>query len=297
MRKNKTSLLKIALVIIILGVASWLIYMYLQNSGVTGLQVESGDQAVQVMLDGEFLGPTPFYSNQLTPGQHVITLQPVAAEYLSYDRPITLTANYLTVIEWHPATTVERSWGIFYEPSTNDSDSLVHNSELAIASAPDNVVVRLNDGDPEATPQVWSSLAADDYRLNFSLPGYESLSRNISLAARTKINVFVKLARFNESLLQETSAEDVGSGYESQLRPSGSRQVAGATMKVLSTGTYQDRKEVLTLRTQPDANSPAALVVTVGSQLTYLGDQQNGFYKVQSGQKAGWAPADSVRFQ
>ena len=294
--KNRFSL-KIALVLVVLGIIGWLAFIHFQNSRQTGLQVKTGDQTVNVWLDGEFLGPTPFSYNQISPGSHVLLLQPVAAEYLSFERTINLAPGFLTAVEWYPATNANRAWGIFYEPQALTEGNKNDHSQLVVTSAPDNVVVRLNDGDPKVTPQTWDPLVESTYHLNFSLPSHESLSREVVLTPRTQLNVFVKLAKADESLLQAPIEEENPLDFDSQLRPPPTGQVAGATMRVLSTGIFQDRREVLTIRTQPDANSAAALTVAVGSQLTYLGDQQNGFYKVQAGQRTGWAEAKSLRFQ
>lgn len=59
------------------------------------LQVTSTPEA-SVFMDGKHLGKTPFYSDQITTGSHVIK---IAASQASYVDKITLTSGTLTVID------------------------------------------------------------------------------------------------------------------------------------------------------------------------------------------------------
>ncbi len=295
-KKSHQPKLAVILLVLVAGIALVGLFMYLRPKTGAGLQVQTGDIPVELFLDGRSLGVTPYYADQLDPGTYNLTLQPRDDLYLRLDRKITLTNNFLTVIEWHPDSLPQRAWGIFLEPQPAENGE---NSSLDISSSPDNVIFRLDNTETQVTPQVVAT-TPQLHTLNFSLPGYESLTREIQVTNKEKIKIFVQLAKANEEIIQ-TEDELAGSGWddnsaEVKVALDPTQQLIGATLRVLSTKNFVDQQEVVALRTSPDNNSEIIAYAPVGSNLSYLGNESGAFYKIQTGQKTAWVEKQFVRF-
>lgn len=297
--KKKSVFTSVSLILI--GVFGLIVALnYFRHHSTSGLQVTTPEhQTVDVYLDGQLIGSTPFYHDRLSPGEYLLTLKPHAQDLLSFDRKIKLNADYLTVVDWHPATSADKAWGFFYEPGQLDDFS--YQNQLTIESTPDNVFFKIDDQDQDSlTPQTLHNLSSDIHRLLFSLPSHERIETKINLTEKIKLNLYVKLAALDQNLIQDsdslsaqTSAfdEDAGQNYSNRITAP-----LGSSLIVTSTGSYQNRQESLVLRSSPDANSQPVVTVDVGTRLTYLGDSTDDFIKVQINQNIAWADRRYVKF-
>lgn len=176
-----------------LGFLAW---FWKNTSAKAGLQIETGGVATDIYLDGVKIGTSPLLNQELKPGKYTLLLRPTNTQYVSYQREVNLAENFLSVVIWEPAMSVEESGGIFIEPkqlTKRQADEL--SAKLAISSSPDKILVKIDDGEALVTPQKNLGVAANNYLLNFSLPSYESREQKIQVVDDEEIMIFVKLTK------------------------------------------------------------------------------------------------------
>lgn len=289
-----------------------------------GLQVTLADVPASIYLDSEFISDTPFKQNDLKPGTYTLKIQPDDSSLVPYELPITLSGGLLTAVVWTPGTRPELSGGVIFELERLSNKQ---QTELAISSIPDGVIVRVNDGDIEFAPTVRTDLSPGKHTISFSQTSYDDQEHTVNLVAGHRLSVSVKMARNQNSLGIETSdttqtansaatpsanlavggslaatasatsaatptpaanSAAVRTAQPLAVTGSGSSTASGKTVTILPTGFFQNGEEVVRVRS---ASSSAALELgfaKVGQSYPYLNVTTNDWIQIQFNSKPGW---------
>lgn len=278
------------------------------------LQVNAEPQA-NVFLNGNHVGQTPFFDENLKPGEYMIKIQ--SNEYPSQPWEASVSLNPKVV------TVVQRNFGATADTSSNyiiQMESLADEkaTEVAIVTIPDNVIVKL-DNQPEGfSPISLKDISEGDHSIILSAPSYKDEQINLNVRAGFKMIISASLARTQvlpepmENQEATPSAEvDDGESQSSEAtassrpqttgtpRPSPSKlpsptkspspsvtqkpsSSAGATpskpyVEILETGTGW-----LRVRSAPNGNADNEVArVDVGDTFPFVEDNEEGWYKIE----------------
>lgn len=149
--------------------------------GRAALSINSPASSLTASLDGEVLGKTPYYSDNLKAGEVNLVLSSTES---SFKTKVRLTDGALTVVNYSLGPSEDFSEGetIWLEKS-KDSGSIL------IISDPDEVEVRLDDQLLGQTPLSSRALTVGDHALKLSKEGYKSRTVKIQIQAGYKLNV------------------------------------------------------------------------------------------------------------
>jgi hypothetical protein len=174
------------------------------------LQVMSDPKAT-VFLDGNHLGQTPYFDEELKPGEYTLKLIPEEQEGKEWQKTVSLSPGVLTVASHKFAATDEESSGYLLnlEPISQKDQA-----KLSIVSIPDGAVVTV-DGEPKGfTPLSLSEVGEGEHVINVATPGYEEKEIKAKTVQGYKLIVNVQLGRVLE---QEDKAEDQEATPSAQL--------------------------------------------------------------------------------
>jgi hypothetical protein len=251
-------------------------YVHYRHS-LSGLYLSSGNLAASVWLNNRLIGSTPFLSEKLAAGKHILRLAPENTFYLPLETTVNLTSGFLTVINWNYSDETGQGYGLVYEMSE------ASHSAVTIKSQPDRALIYLDDApQPLFAPQTLTNLTPGEHRFTLVLPGYQNLSGEITLGEKQQITV-------NATLIAEIDPST--SLHQNENEVDNTTETTAATDKsvlILPTDYFENNKEVLRVRSKPDAASEQLGFVAVGDTLDYLGEENNGFRKVLFENQTGW---------
>lgn len=280
----------------------------------TGLQVISPDNEMNVFLDGELLGKTPYINKKLKEGEYLLKLEPINPSLVGYETSISLNKGLLTVITWNPSETLKTSSGVIYELSPINNKKT---AEVSFISIPDTTMIKLDEQAKQFAPLIISDLEPGHHQFEASLPSYQSQSHVINLIAGHRLNIHLKLAKSldNEIVSSPTptdispeSSASATATTSGQLNaspsamlsrdeflavtasPSG-QTVDGDKVKILSTDFFIDGEEVLKVREQANSSSKELGLAKVGHEYAYLGEESNGWYQINFDNQTAWVSA------
>ena len=190
---------KVIIVLAVVAVGGWAIWRFGIRGGRAGIQIETGVVVMDVYLNGQKVGETPFLDESLNAGAYQLMLRGPSGMYADYQRRVNLSEGFLTVVVWKPGTTVENSGGVFLEPKkwsgSGERTEPSEQAKVVFSSAPDQVIVQIDGMEESLTTPDEIILEARNYNLKFSLPSYKTLGQEIRLVEDEIVTVFVKMAK------------------------------------------------------------------------------------------------------
>jgi hypothetical protein len=147
------------------------------------LQVTSTPEA-SVFLDGKHLGKTPFYSDQITAGSHIIK---IAASEASYVDKIALTSGTLTVIDRDLADNFMAQSGenLWLEPGLTGT---------LIVSRPPEADITVDGKFYGKTTKLIQNLEDGDHKVQLTIEGFISREFAIKTSSKYRLIANVTLA-------------------------------------------------------------------------------------------------------
>ena len=165
------------------------------------LQVESNSQFL-VYIDGEQVGETPYFSEELAVGNYQLKLEPVSSDLKEWQVPIQISKRRLTFVrydanqELHKASSVM----LFLEPAPDQSKTMA-----SVTTIPASASVRLDGQVLGFAPIETDQISSGDHELLIEAAGYESKALNVKAVSGHILRVRVELARNAEELLGQTT--------------------------------------------------------------------------------------------
>lgn len=174
------------------------------------LQVISSPAAT-VFLDDNHIGKTPYFSEELKPGEYTLKLVPESdVPFLTWQGIVKLSPNILTVVSRNFAETEDKVSGYILnlEPITNKDEA-----KISVISTPDGVVVNL-DGEPKGfTPLSIDNVPEGERVLTISSPGFREEVIKAKAVKGHKLMIDVQLAK--EEVEEEGEEEEEKEATES----------------------------------------------------------------------------------
>jgi hypothetical protein len=272
---------------------------FLNQGGPAALQISSTPTAT-VFLDGNSVGITPYFDDQLTPGEHTVKLVPEATtdQLVSWETKVNLVANILTVINRTLGSSEDTSSG---ETLSLEKIAKKDSASLEIISVPDQAVVKVG-GEPKGfAPVLIEDLSAGDYQVTVSAPGYQEKSISAHTVTGYKLTVAVQLAKEEEGTEEEEATpsaekkeeeEGTEEEEEEETTPTPTTK-AEATPTASVAKPYVRIKETptgwLRVREGPSTDATELAKVNPGETYSYLGETESGWHKIEYEEgEEGW---------
>jgi len=297
--------LLIAIAILSLGLIGLVVKQkFFSGPSSSALKIETEPRSV-VFIDGQQVGLTPFFDDDLEAGEHLIKIVPEEnqADFNVWEKRINLTPLAMTLINYHFDQDPTRNSGLVI---SLEKIAIREAAALSVISVPGQAVIKINGEPQHFTPFFDDNLAPDIYEITVSNTGYEEKTiTNAKLLAGYKLLVEVKLARELEGFVEEPSLLEEGGvldeaeeateeaevkGEEDEL---GEETVGGELEK-----PYVEIKETptgwLRVRIAPSTNATESGRVKPGETYPYLGEEENGWYKIEYEGEPGWVSGTYV---
>lgn len=156
------------------------------GAGNAALAVKSLSGSLSVAVDGELLGKTPYYSENLKEGESSVVL---GSDTSTYRQKVTLTNGVMTVLNYSLGPSEDFSEGETLWLSRSRERGL-----LVVISDPDEAEVRLNDELIGTTPLSYKNVPAGDHTLKISKTGFRA--RQVKIHNQTGYSLNVKARLF-----------------------------------------------------------------------------------------------------
>ncbi|MFZ5376689.1 MAG: SH3 domain-containing protein [Patescibacteria group bacterium] len=278
------------------------------NKSRAGLQVITNETNVSLFLNGEYLDKAPYINRNIKPGIYTLRIQPDDTTLIPYEAQIQLSKGLLTVVTWKPGQTAEMSGGVIYELEPLPSKK---QAEVSFITIPDNAIITFDNQEQQFSPLTLTDLAAGRHEYQVSLPSFETQKHTINIVAGHRLNVSIKLAKNNNVYPSATPTEQPSDDQESSpaaeiTGPSDLKSRIGTSsattsdipasytgprIQILSTKYYDHSKEVLKVRDSASSSGKELGFAEVGKDFIYLGESDNGWYKIDFNGQEGWVSA------
>ncbi|HEX7017929.1 MAG TPA: PEGA domain-containing protein [Patescibacteria group bacterium] len=269
----------------------------LNRRNVAGLQVITNDVPVSVFLNDQYLDKSPLIVKDLKPGTYTLEIQPDDATLVPYETQVTLRKGLLTVVTWKPGTTPETSGGVIYELEEIADSS---KTEVSVVSLPDGAIISLDQGTKEFAPTLMTELTPGNHEFEASLPSYETQQHTINAVQGHRLHITVKLAKSERNGATPTPAASpaaptatisatTATPSAQPLRTAVSNPtLTGPTVTIEPTNYFQNGVEGLRVRDQASPAGKEIGFAESSKSYVYLGETENGWYKIQIGTLTGW---------
>lgn len=282
---------KILFVFIVSGLLGGCALPFLSRSQ-AALRVDANETA-SVYLNGNHVGQTPYFDENLKPGEYAVRLVVENDPTKDWQTQISLSPQIVSVIKRDFGDTDDQSSHslLQLEPISNKSIA-----DLAIVTIPDNAIVKINNRPEGISPLTISPIGAGDHVVSLAAPGYKELVINVQTMLGYRLILSSQLARTPALPMPEVedmdatpSAEIVEEEQESEetsVTPTPmstpaptatpSAQVQPPYVEIQETGTGW-----LRIREEPNVNATELARVDVGTKLPYLETNDTGWHKVE----------------
>ncbi|MFC1727417.1 PEGA domain-containing protein [Patescibacteria group bacterium] len=280
---------------------------FFSQDGPGALQISSNSKAI-VFIDGNQQDQTPYFSDDLSAGEHTVKIVPESVEdnLIPWEGKVNIFPNILTVINRELAESEASASG---EVLSLEKITSRDTSSLAVVSVPDQAVVRIN-GEPKGfAPVLVEGLKAGDFQVVISSPGYKERKVEASTVVGYKLTISVKLAQEVEGIEEtkendeevaseekEEEEEKSDENSEETEEEADSTPTPGATKGPVPTPPEKPYIEVqetptgwLRVRSEASTASEELTRIEPGSMFPYLEEEKNGWYKIEyEDDEEGW---------
>ncbi|MFC1789864.1 PEGA domain-containing protein [Patescibacteria group bacterium] len=302
----KKAFIFVGLGLVLLGVGGFFLFTKVFNKpGKAALQIASTPNS-KVFLDGEEVGTTPYFNDDLEAGEAVVKLEASEQDsgLVAWEGRVTLVSNIVTSINYQlGGSEGELSGEILSLERIGDSKV----ASLAVITQPEEALVRINDESKGFSPVSVEDLDPGEYQITVSAPGFKEKTISGQTIAGYKLEVSVRLAREEidgvteatessqveeDEDVEEDTEEDqdeVSKESDEEDEPEPTKvPVAEALekpyVKILSTPTGW-----LRVRLGPTTTATEAAKVDPGETFPYLDESENGWYKIEyETDEEGW---------
>lgn len=222
------------------------------------LQVTSVPDS-SVFMDGKLLGKTPFYSDQITSGEHTVKL---SASQASYTTKLALTSGTLTVINRELADNFSAQSGenLWLEPGL---------SGTLLISRPDNTEITIDGKFYGNAPKLIENLDDGDHQVQLTKSGFTSLQFAIKTSSKYRLTADVTLA------------SEIARGQVPAAEPNPQVQVKKVEILQTPQGFLRIRKDA-------SLTSDEIGRVSTGDQLEVIQETDDWLKVIFDSNKQGW---------
>jgi hypothetical protein len=279
-----------------------------------GLQVNSSPKAT-VFLNDEHVGQTPYFDENLKPGEYTLKLVPETNDspLLSWQGAIKLSSGILTVVDRKLGENEEQSSGyvLTLEPIA-EKDKI----RVSVISTPDSVVVSL-DGEPKGfSPLSLDNVVEGEHVLTISSSGFREEVIKAKTVKGHKLMISVQLAK--ESALDEAVDDEEKEDKEEDKEDS-EKEEAEVSPKPKASPKIEEDEEAsstademekpyvkikntptgwLNIRSEPSTSGGAETVITKvnpGEVYKFIEQNESGWCKIEYEEdKQGWTSGTYV---
>ena len=259
---------------------------FFNKQGPGALQITTSPRAT-VFVDGNQVGVSPFFNDNIQSGEHTIKIVPESTvDGLSdWETKVDLLPGILTVINRDFGSTEALSSGeILSLEKTGRKDM----SSIAVVSIPDQAVVKL-EGEPKGfAPLTIDDLVPGDYQIVISASGYEERTISANTIGGYKLIINVQLAQQIEGIEEATDSAEVDEEEETAVEENEDAEPTATPTpkaKVTPPATpYVEIKDTPTgfLRVREDSSTDSEELTQVdpGDFFPYI-EEENGWYKIE----------------
>jgi hypothetical protein len=290
-------LVTIAVVIGILVGAFFLGKKFFTSRKKAALSINTTPRAT-VFRDGEHLGSTPYYNENLKPGEFVLKIVPESTgqALTPWEGRVSLSPGILTVVNRELGLTQDDSGGeiLSFEPLADKTGVSV-----SVVTTPDGAVINL-DGEPRGfAPLTLDNVTEGDHILVITSPGFKERTIKAKTVKGYKLIASVQLGR--EALAPaeaETEEKTAEASPSSSPAPKTSPSTSPKpTVSPKASASPPPRPYVqikspdtgwVRVRSEPSTAGEELAKVNDGEQFSLV-DEQSGWYKItyETG-KNGW---------
>ena len=246
-----------------------------------------------VFLDGEHVGTTPYFDDNLKPGEYTLKLVPEDAEVMAWENLVKLSPGIMTVVSRELASSSDLSSGyvLSLEPVA-DKKTIA----LAVVTTPDGAVVSFDREPKGFSPISLDGLAEGEHQLVISTSGYAEKSMNPKLIVGHKLTATVQLAKMPEEAEEtkedkEDEEDDDDEADETETKKTTKDKTA--TSSATTTEDEMDRPYVkikdtptgwLNVRSEPSTADKEETVITKidpGQAFAFIEANDTGWYKIE----------------
>lgn len=264
------------------------------------LQITSDSKAT-VFFNDEHIGQTPYFDENLKPGEYSVKLIPETTEppLLFWQGMVKLSSGILTVVNRSFGETEELSSGyvLSLEPIAEKEKIRV-----SVISTPDSVVVSV-DGEPKGfTPLSFDGLEEGEHLLTISSPGFKEERIKAKTVKGHKLAINVQLAK--EEKEEEEEDEEATESAEKEESKASPKPSPKGEEEEETAETEEDEMErpyvkindnpwgYLNVRSEASTAGGTETVlvkVDLGEVFKYIETADNGWYKIEYEEdKMGW---------
>jgi len=274
------------------------------GSNQAALKITTNPKAT-VFIDGNQVGLTPFFDDEIKIGEHTIKLVPEGgSEFASLEKTVNLVSTALTMIDYTFSPKQSETAG---QILSLEKIAVKDKAAISVISDPDQAVVKLNNDPKGFSPLLLENLESGSYQIIVSSPGFEEITiSNANLPAGFKLKVEVKLAQKIDGFQEASPSGETAETTETTTPTPSSKPTATTTpakttptpSKSASTTALPEKPYVkikdtptgfLRVRLSPSTSASEAARVNPGDTFPYLEEQQNGWYKIEyAPDEEGW---------
>ncbi|MFC1653424.1 PEGA domain-containing protein [Patescibacteria group bacterium] len=259
----------------------------------SALDIKSEPKAA-VFLNGDHVGSTPFYKDDLKPGDYTVKLSLESDPGRTWQTQTSLKPQLLT--------NITKSFGETEEVSSHFTLSLeplskTEETKITMITLPDSAVVKV-DGQPVGfAPVEIDTISPGDHQIIIGSPGYKQLTIPVKAIQSHSLVITAQLAKDKDLTLKSDQANDsspsaspkTDTNNSTAEKPTSKTATSSAVTKpyvtIIETGTGW-----LRVRSEPTGFSDNEVAkVNVGEKYSLIETNQTGWHKIEyfTG-KQGW---------
>jgi hypothetical protein len=260
------------------------------GSSKAALDIKS-DPVTAVYLNDNHVGVTPFYRDDLKPGDYTVRLVVESDPSRTWQTQVNLKPQFLT--------NITRNFGPSEDNSSHyvlslDQGSQSATAQITIITQPDNVVVKHNGQPVGFSPKEINGVSVGDHQIDLSSPGYKPMLIPINAIAGYHLTITAKLAKDKDM----SAPADPNATSSAQLTPSPSPiSPTTATSSAKPAKPYVTINDTetgwLRVRSEPTGTADNEIgKVDVGVSYPFKIANQTGWYQIEYAPgKLGWISA------
>ena len=258
----------------------------------SALDIKS-DSVATVYLNGDHVGSTPFYKDDLKPGEYTVKLSPESDPNNSWQTQIILKPQLLTNITKFFGNSPEESQH-FTLSLEEISDK--ENSKITVITLPDSAVIKIDSQPVGFSPVDKDNISPGEHNIIVGSPGYKQLNIPIKAIAGHKLTIFAQLAKDKDlSITKEEPISTPSATIKEEIASTPTTKTATSSGAI--TKPFVTIKETGTgwLRVRSDPTGFAdneVAKVNVGEKYSFIKSNDTGWYKIkyETGSE-GWISA------